>query len=95
MQDIDTGKLKLIAGDATRLDVHKLLAQEGQLDPRWKVVANLPFNITSEILRLLLPLGDILAEVFVMLQARLRPPVLPLSDVTPVQFLLWDRGDQH
>lgn len=36
--------------------------------PRAVVVANLPYNITSDALRLLLPLGDSISEVYLMLQ---------------------------
>ena len=68
-QAITDGQLLLIQGDATRLNLRELLIREaGEVRSCYKVVANLPFNITSEMLKILLPMGDIISDVSVMLQ---------------------------
>lgn len=69
VQEISQGKLKLLQGDATRLDLRPVFQGSGAQPERWKVVANLPFNISTEILKILLPMGDIVSDVYVMLQA--------------------------
>uniref|UniRef100_A0A2N9J8X8 rRNA adenine N(6)-methyltransferase n=1 Tax=Fagus sylvatica TaxID=28930 RepID=A0A2N9J8X8_FAGSY len=38
---------------------------------RFKVVANIPFNISTEVVKLLLPMGDIFSEVVLLLQTYL------------------------
>ena len=68
MQDLESGELVLVEGDATRLDLRKVLESHSRPGSRVKVVANLPFNITTDILKILLPMGDVIAELFVMLQ---------------------------
>ena len=71
LQEIASGQLNLLQGDATRLNVRQLLEENGTNDQRWNVLANLPFNITTEVLKILLPMGDIISEVHVMLQVKL------------------------
>jgi len=36
--------------------------------PRVKVVANLPYNITKEFLKKMLPMGDYVSELSIMIQ---------------------------
>lgn len=66
LQELKRGDLKLVQGDATRLVLRDYVS--GEPHERSRVVANLPYNITTAVLKLLLPLGDALDEVFVMLQ---------------------------
>lgn len=83
LQEIEDGKLKLIQGDITRVDLGKLFGCEPLQRAKQKVVANLPFNITTDVLKLLLPLGDVITEVFVMLQVEsisCRVRILPLAN---------------
>jgi len=68
LQEVASGVMVLVDGDATRLDLRQVVAAHRQPGSRVKVVANLPFNITTDILKILLPMGDIVAELFVMLQ---------------------------
>ena len=46
------------------------MREAGEVGTCYKVVANLPFNITSEMLKILLPMGDIISDVSVMLQVK-------------------------
>ena len=78
LQEIESGKLLLIEGDITRVDLRQLFGSDPQTKASQKVVANLPFNITTDVLKLLLPLGDVISEVFVMLQVRLTNALLQL-----------------
>ena len=69
MQAITDGQLLLIQGDATRLNLREVLLREArEVRSCYKVVANLPFNITSEMLKILLPMGDTISDMSVMLQ---------------------------
>jgi hypothetical protein len=78
-QELATGIMHLVDGDATRLDLRQLVASQCQPGVPVKVVANLPFNITTDILKILLPMGDIIKEVFVMLQVSVLPKLRQLS----------------
>lgn len=51
----DAGNVRLVLGDALRLDLGRLLAEEGSV-PRWKAVANLPYYVTAPLLARLLAL---------------------------------------
>ncbi len=70
LQEIDDGKLELVKGDITRVDLRQLFGNDPHKRESQKVVANLPFNITTDVLKLLLPLGDVICEIYVMLQVR-------------------------
>lgn len=72
-QELASGQLELIEADATRFDIAGLVTARGGRERRWKVVANLPFNITTAVLKTLLPMGDLLTEILVMLQVSLLP----------------------
>lgn len=50
---------------------------------RAKVVANLPFNLTKSMLRRLLPLGDHISELYLMVQVHMCLPPLPHVSSTP------------
>lgn len=72
MKEIASGKLELIGGDITRMDLRQVFGQDKHRKRTQKVVANLPFNITTDVLKLLLPLGDVIEELFLMLQVLIR-----------------------
>lgn len=58
------GDLKVVEGDALTIPIESLL--EGE--ERWKVVANLPYHITTPILALLAPLNERISSITVMVQ---------------------------
>ena len=62
-------------GDILRVDLPEVIEQLRAMAPdgngtgrRVKVVANLPYNITTEILKVLLPQGDDISHIAFMLQ---------------------------
>ena len=59
-----------VAGDASSSSSSSTSSSSSSSSPlpRAVVVANLPYNITSDALRLLLPMGDSISEVYLMLQ---------------------------
>lgn len=57
--------LSLIEGDFLALDLEKMLAPEKH---RWKVVANLPYNIATEVLFHLLELSSLFISFHLMVQ---------------------------
>ena len=72
LQEVSNGRLQLIKGDITRADLGHLFGNDTSARAKQKVVANLPFNITTDVLKRLLPLGDVVSELFLMLQVDLR-----------------------
>ncbi|KAJ1426846.1 S-adenosyl-L-methionine-dependent methyltransferase [Sesbania bispinosa] len=70
-----TGKLKVLTEDIVKCHVRShmssLVGSTKQIDPETrnaKVVANIPFNISTDVIKLLLPMGDIFSEVVLLLQ---------------------------
>ncbi|KAJ0110974.1 hypothetical protein Patl1_00355 [Pistacia atlantica] len=57
-----------------------------------KVVANIPFNISTDVVKQLLPMGDIFSEVFLLLQEetamRLVKPSLRTSEYRPINIFV-------
>ncbi|CAN8310826.1 unnamed protein product [Cochlearia groenlandica] len=57
-----------------------------------KVVSNLPFNISTDVVKLLLPMGDIFSQVVLLLQdeaaLRLVEPALRSSEYRPINILV-------
>ncbi|KAL0732237.1 hypothetical protein Bca4012_008446 [Brassica carinata] len=57
-----------------------------------KVVSNLPFNISTDVVKLLLPMGDIFSHVVLLLQdeaaLRLVEPALRTSEYRPINILV-------
>ena len=51
--------------------------------PQVKVVANLPYNITKELLVLLLPLGDVVSELHIMIQHEVAERLTQRTPGTP------------
>lgn len=60
--------LKLIRGDILKIDLNTLIADEFGKDARIKVVANLPYYITTPILMLLIEGGFPIDSITVMIQ---------------------------
>jgi 16S rRNA (adenine1518-N6/adenine1519-N6)-dimethyltransferase len=58
--------LEIIHGDFLRIDLHQALAFSGTA--RWKVVANLPYNISSQILFRIIEERAMFSELLLMLQ---------------------------
>jgi 16S rRNA (adenine1518-N6/adenine1519-N6)-dimethyltransferase len=58
--------LEIIHGDILRIDLHQVLSLFGT--GRWKVVANLPYNISSQILFRFIEERSMFSELLLMLQ---------------------------
>ncbi|KAJ3693973.1 hypothetical protein LUZ60_009453 [Juncus effusus] len=70
-----TERLMLIQEDITKCHIHSHIApllednkSAGSEQKRAKVVANLPFNISTEVIKLLLPMGETFSVVVLLLQ---------------------------
>ncbi|KAH1155722.1 hypothetical protein GYH30_050825 [Glycine max] len=67
-----TGKLKVLTEDIVKCHVRSHMSSLiGSINPesrKAKVVANIPFNISTDVIKLLLPMGDIFSEVVLLLQ---------------------------
>ncbi|KAK7394829.1 hypothetical protein VNO78_15369 [Psophocarpus tetragonolobus] len=67
-----TGKLKVLTEDIVKCHVRSHMSSlVGSINPESrnaKVVANIPFNISTDVIKLLLPMGDIFSEVVLLLQ---------------------------
>ncbi|TKY65508.1 Ribosomal RNA small subunit methyltransferase [Spatholobus suberectus] len=70
-----TGKLKVLTEDIVKCHVRShmssLVGNIEEMNPESrnaKVVANIPFNISTDVIKLLLPMGDIFSEVVLLLQ---------------------------
>lgn len=63
-RDLETGKLKLIEGDALKINFREL----GLTDWSFKIVANLPYCLTSKFFRQFLEFGPKSTEIIVMIQ---------------------------
>ncbi|XP_020219349.1 ribosomal RNA small subunit methyltransferase, chloroplastic [Cajanus cajan] len=64
-----TGKFKVLTEDIVKCHVRSHMSS--LVDPESrnaKVVANIPFNISTDVIKLLLPMGDIFSEVVLLLQ---------------------------
>ncbi|XAR54097.1 16S rRNA (adenine(1518)-N(6)/adenine(1519)-N(6))-dimethyltransferase [Bertholletia excelsa] len=70
-----TDRVKVLQEDFTKCHIHShllsLLRSKmsfGQESQYAKVVSNIPFNISTDVIKLLLPMGDIFSEVVLLLQ---------------------------
>lgn len=63
----DNPRVEIVHDDILDLDLRKLLASEGD-DQRWKVAANLPYNISTPVLFLFLDNRDLFSRLILMLQ---------------------------
>ncbi|KAK7256722.1 hypothetical protein RIF29_30180 [Crotalaria pallida] len=94
-----TGKLKILTEDILKCHVrsHMLSLVESlkQMDHETrnaKVVANIPFNISTDVIKQLLPMGDIFSEVVLLLQEetalRLVESSLRTSEYRPINIFV-------
>ncbi|CAN1188949.1 Ribosomal RNA small subunit methyltransferase, chloroplastic [Linum perenne] len=71
----DTGRLKVVEEDFVKCNIGshislllESLSATGDRPRFAKVVANIPFNISKDVVKQLLPMGDIFSEVVLLLQ---------------------------
>ncbi|XP_050154724.1 ribosomal RNA small subunit methyltransferase, chloroplastic-like isoform X3 [Malus sylvestris] len=95
-----TGSLTntLISAGAVVLAIEKdshmatLVSERFAQTDRLKVVANIPFNISTDVVKQLLPMGDIFSEVVLLLQEeaalRLVEPSLRTSEYRPISIFV-------
>ncbi|XP_027163836.1 ribosomal RNA small subunit methyltransferase, chloroplastic isoform X2 [Coffea eugenioides] len=88
---------KVLQEDFTRCHIrsHMSLIMEGRSfveSQRAKVVANIPFNISTDVVKQLLPMGDMFSEVVLLLQEeaalRLVDPSLRSSEYRPINIFV-------
>lgn len=60
------GNVEIVENDILRTDLHQLLA--GRRPGKWKVAANLPYNISSQVLFKFMDNRDLFSELVLMLQ---------------------------
>lgn len=95
----NTERLKVLTEDIVKCHVgsHMLSLLEsvkssGNRSRYAKVVSNIPFNISTEVVKLLLPMGDIFSEVVLLLQEetalRLVQPSLRTSEYRPINIFV-------
>ncbi|KAK4266740.1 hypothetical protein QN277_023622 [Acacia crassicarpa] len=94
-----TEKLKVLTEDIVKCHVRShilsLFGSIRQTDPETryaKVVSNLPFNVSTDVIKLLLPMGDIISEVALLLQEetalRLVESSLRTSEYRPINIFV-------
>ncbi|XP_059634090.1 ribosomal RNA small subunit methyltransferase, chloroplastic [Cornus florida] len=92
-------RVKILQEDFTKCHIHShlfsLLERKKSPDAKSqcaKVVSNLPFNISTEVIKQLLPMGDIISEVVLLLQEeaalRLMESSLPASEYRPINIFI-------
>ncbi|XP_027108233.1 ribosomal RNA small subunit methyltransferase, chloroplastic isoform X1 [Coffea arabica] len=93
----NTNRVKVLQEDFTRCHIrsHMSLIMEGRSfveSQRAKVVANIPFNISTDVVKQLLPMGDMFSEVVLLLQEeaalRLVDPSLRSSEYRPINIFV-------
>jgi 16S rRNA (adenine1518-N6/adenine1519-N6)-dimethyltransferase len=62
----EAGNIEVVQGDILRTDIRQLLGE--RRNGRWKVVANLPYNISSQILFAFIDCRSLLSQMVLMLQ---------------------------
>jgi 16S rRNA (adenine1518-N6/adenine1519-N6)-dimethyltransferase len=87
----DNDRVTVIDGDVLKVDLAAVLSATSQ---KWKVVANLPYNISTEVLFRLIKVHDRLSRMTLMLQREVgdrlaSPPDCPDYGVTTVLLGLW------
>ncbi|CAN1332376.1 Ribosomal RNA small subunit methyltransferase, chloroplastic [Linum perenne] len=95
----DTGRLKVVEEDFVKCNIGshislllESLSATGDRPRFAKVVANIPFNISKDVVKQLLPMGDIFSEVVLLLQdetaVRLTESSIRTSEYRPVNILV-------
>ncbi|XP_057495601.1 ribosomal RNA small subunit methyltransferase, chloroplastic [Actinidia eriantha] len=82
----DTHRVKVLEEDFTKCHIHSHLVSllrckkspDGESQYA-KVVSNIPFNISTDVVKLLLPMGDIFSEVVLLLQEETATRMVELS----------------
>jgi 16S rRNA (adenine1518-N6/adenine1519-N6)-dimethyltransferase len=87
----DNERVTVIDGDVLKVDLAAILAE---FSGKWKVVANLPYNISTEVLFRLIKVHDRLSRMTLMLQKEVgdrlaTPPNCSAYGVTTVLLGLW------
>lgn len=90
-QHQDNHRVTVIDADVLKVDLSELLVETAQ---KWNVVANLPYNISTEVLFRLYAVHDRLARMTLMLQKEVgdrlaAPPDCSAYGVTTVLLGLW------
>lgn len=92
-----TNRVKVIQQDFTRCHLRSQLLSYMESDssdsnPYAKVVANIPFNISTDVVKQLLPMGDIFSEVVLLLQdeaaLRMVDPSLRTHEYRPINIFI-------
>ncbi|WJX82485.1 Ribosomal RNA small subunit methyltransferase, chloroplastic [Trifolium repens] len=95
----NTGKFKVLNEDIVkchvRAHISSLVGSTKEIDSdtrKSKVVANIPFYISTDVIKLLLPMGDIFSEVVLLLQEetalRLVEPSLRTPEYRPINIFV-------
>ena len=61
-------QLRVVEADVLKVDFHRLDGDSGGIGPKWRVVGNLPYNISTPILFHLLDFVDVIEDQHFMLQ---------------------------
>jgi ribosomal RNA small subunit methyltransferase A len=91
-------RVKILREDFTRCHIRSHMSSymetySSGVDSRHaKVVANIPFNISTDVVKVLLPMGDIFSEVVLLLQdetaLRMVEPTLRTSEYRPISIFI-------
>ncbi|KAK9910605.1 hypothetical protein M0R45_034561 [Rubus argutus] len=95
----ETGQLKVLQEDFVKCHIHSHMSlllgsiKPSSANSRYaKVVANIPFNISTDVVKQLLPMGDIFSEVVLLLQEetafRLVESSLRTSEYRPINVFV-------
>ncbi|KAF9668899.1 hypothetical protein SADUNF_Sadunf14G0051500 [Salix dunnii] len=95
----DTNRFKVLQEDFIKCHIRShmlsMLESMGSLSEKTryaKVVANIPFNISTDVIKLLLPMGDIFSEIVLLLQdetaLRLVESSLRTSEYRPINIFV-------
>ncbi|XP_030524970.1 ribosomal RNA small subunit methyltransferase, chloroplastic isoform X1 [Rhodamnia argentea] len=94
----ETNQLRVLREDFVRCHIHShissfLASIESDMKPRCaKVVSNIPFNISTDVVKQILPMGDIFSEVVLLLQeetaVRLVVSALGTSEYRPINIFV-------
>lgn len=94
----ETNRLKVLQEDFVKCHIHShmssfLASIVSDMKPRYaKVVSNIPFNISTDVVKQILPMGDIFSEVVLLLQeetaVRLVVSALRTSEYRPINIFV-------
>ena len=81
---VDNENIEIIAGDILKINLPELISSYGLQDASYKVVANLPYYITSPIIRLLLETKYPPTEMVVMVQKEVAERIVAKKGATSI-----------